>query len=168
MQVRKYESLSFAWGFGGLIQKRFSNLKLAIMSNFPRVNMPKANCILCKSGIRWPSIHWGRALQIFLIKKYHFLKNNYVRYQSYNTTKWVSRITKRDLPIKLEFGTKVYALFGVILFHSPLIQGDSGHYVAAVKLNKTWQVFDDLKSKTYNIKKTEKVVVHFLFYILKK
>lgn len=83
-------------------------------------------------------------------------------YETINETKL------EDLPIKLEFGIKVYALFGVILFHPPLIQDDSGHYVAAVKLNNTWQIFDDLKSKTYNIKKTEKVVVHFLFYILKK
>ena len=71
------------------------------------------------------------------------------------------------MPISLKFGAKTYALFGVVLYQPPLISEDSGHYMGAVKLNNTWQVFDDYKSKPYNIKKTESVVVHYIFYILK-
>lgn len=69
--------------------------------------------------------------------------------------------------MSLVFGEKTYALFGVALHQPPMISGDTGHYVGAVKLNNTWQVFDDYKAKPYNIKKTEKVVIHYLFYILR-
>lgn len=69
--------------------------------------------------------------------------------------------------MSLEFGEKKFALFGVVLYQPPIISGDSGHYMGAVKLNNTWQVFDDHKTKPYNIKKTENVVIHNLFYILR-
>ncbi|KAJ6643720.1 hypothetical protein Bhyg_08685 [Pseudolycoriella hygida] len=45
-----------------------------------------------------------------------------------------------DLSVSLEFFEKTYALFGVALYQPPTISGDTGHYVAAVKLSSNLSV----------------------------
>lgn len=40
-----------------------------------------------------------------------------------------------------------------------------GHYSTAVRINNVFEVFDDLKPKTYQIDKKEQVCVHSLLYV---
>lgn len=59
------------------------------------------------------------------------------------------------------------SLFGAILYVDPLIEGDKGHYVAAIKVNSTWSIFDDKKSKPYFISSKKAFSVHTLLYTKK-
>lgn len=47
----------------------------------------------------------------------------------------------------------------------PLIEGDRGHYVAAIKINATWNIFDDKKSKSHFASSKKEFYVHTVMYI---
>lgn len=55
---------------------------------------------------------------------------------------------------------------GVIIFQPPTV-GKIGHYIAAIKVNNLFIVYDDLRSKTYNLSANESVAIHVLFYVQK-
>lgn len=61
------------------------------------------------------------------------------------------------------FGTP-FMLFGVIVFHPPLV-GQVGHYVSAIKLHNTFVVYDDMASSTYNLSADVESTIHALFYV---
>lgn len=55
-------------------------------------------------------------------------------------------------------------LFGAILYIYPLLEGDSGHYVTAIKINENWSTFDDMKTQPHLVSKKKIFVVHTLIY----
>ncbi|KAJ6643074.1 hypothetical protein Bhyg_08030 [Pseudolycoriella hygida] len=63
-------------------------------------------------------------------------------HQHENSFEVINEVKLEDLSVSLEFFEKTYALFGVALYQPPTISGDTGHYVAAVKLSNTWQLYE--------------------------
>lgn len=72
-----------------------------------------------------------------------------------------------NIPITVSIDKQKYVAFGAIVFIPPFMENDIGHYVAVVKINNTWEVFDDTKEKSRTISSTKKIVVTNLFYIKK-
>lgn len=70
-----------------------------------------------------------------------------------------------QLKLRLKLCGKRYLLFGVILFQPPQLKETIGHYVAAVKVNKEFIVFDDLRKAPYRLEQNEDVNIHLMFYI---
>lgn len=61
-----------------------------------------------------------------------------------------------------------YILLAVFV-HSPgVAMNDIGRYTTAIKLNDTFEIFDDLKPKSYVVSKNKKsMLIHALQYIKK-
>lgn len=76
-------------------------------------------------------------------------------------------VSLAQIPEVIKIGNENCILFGEILYIDPLIEGDNGHYVAAIKLNATWSIFDDKKSKSHYVAAKKIVFVHTLLYTKK-
>lgn len=74
-------------------------------------------------------------------------------------------ISLAEIPEIIKISKDTCILFGAILYMDPLLEGDKGHYVASIKINATWSIFDDRKSKSYFFSSKKKVSVHTLLYI---
>lgn len=71
-----------------------------------------------------------------------------------------------NVPVTIKVTKGTYVLCGAILFKPPTSSVDIGHYVvAAVKINDTWEVFDDMQSKSKLFSRSKKVIIHNLLYI---
>lgn len=70
-----------------------------------------------------------------------------------------------DIPIVFLLQNKSYVLAAIIMFAPPANERGLGHYSAAVRINNVFEVYDDLRPKTYQINKKVKVCVHTLIYV---
>lgn len=70
-----------------------------------------------------------------------------------------------ELPLSIDIANKKFILLGAILFSPPVIPSELGHYVTAIKLNDIWEVYDDLRKKTYELNKESHVCFNILLYI---
>lgn len=59
-------------------------------------------------------------------------------------------------------------MFGAILYIYPTLEGDSGHYISAIKINETWNIFDDMKTQPHFVSKNKIFVVNSLIYTEKE
>lgn len=73
------------------------------------------------------------------------------------------RLSQLKLHLTLE--EKRYSLIGSILFEPLRTEAILGHYVAAVKCDECFMVFDDLRKTCYRMDEEIDVVIHCLFYI---
>lgn len=69
-----------------------------------------------------------------------------------------------QLKLMLHLDEKFYSLFALVIYRPPLLQGSIGHYIAAIKFDDEFVVFDDTSQKTYFLNKTDDFVIHCLFY----
>ncbi|XP_031621910.1 uncharacterized protein LOC116339960 [Contarinia nasturtii] len=75
------------------------------------------------------------------------------------------------IPLSITLGGKLYQLSAAILFDPPsVLEKDIiGHYSAAIRFNKTWELFDDLRENTFSMSGDTEVTIHSALYtILKK
>lgn len=72
-----------------------------------------------------------------------------------------------EIPEIIKIQKADYVLFGVLLIIHPIVTNDDDHYVAAIKVNASWSVFDDKKSKPYFVSKKKKFSIHSLLYTKK-
>lgn len=73
-----------------------------------------------------------------------------------------------DIPVVFTLADKRYSLAATILFAPPVNETGLGHYSAAVRFDNKFEVFDDLKAKTYKLNSTTPVCVHSLLYVSSK
>lgn len=71
----------------------------------------------------------------------------------------------KDLPLVLTLEKNNYALIAVIMFSPAECVGGMGHFVAAIRLNEKFEVFDDLRDKPYEISNNVDVYIHALLYL---
>lgn len=72
-----------------------------------------------------------------------------------------------EIPEIMKVQTYNWILFGAILYINSLVEDDEGHYVASIKVNATWSVFDDRKSKPIFVSQKKKNFIHMLLYTRK-
>lgn len=60
---------------------------------------------------------------------------------------------------------RTYVVSSAVLFSPPVVENEIGHYVCAVRFNKSWEVYDDLRNGTYSLRTIDKVHIHALHYI---
>lgn len=73
-----------------------------------------------------------------------------------------------DVPVSISLDNKAYSLATAIIFTPPGNEKGIGHYTAAVRFNNNFEVFDDLKPKTYKLNDTTPVCMQSLLYVLPK
>lgn len=76
-----------------------------------------------------------------------------------------TKLSEIPVVVKLQ-GDKI--LFGAILFIYPTLEGDSGRYVTAIKINESWSIFDDTKTQPYFVSQKKTFVVNALIYTEKE
>lgn len=70
-----------------------------------------------------------------------------------------------DIPETLTVRHLTYILAGAILFIAPNIEDDDGHYICAVKVNRTWEFYDDMDKRSPLSKPARELVsIHTLMY----
>ncbi|KAJ6642712.1 NOF-FB transposable element, partial [Pseudolycoriella hygida] len=67
-----------------------------------------------------------------------------------------------NIPLTLQVGKKMYLLVAAILFKPPILDG---HYIGVVRINDTWEAYDDMDSKSRSFSRTRNVIIHNLLYI---
>lgn len=70
-----------------------------------------------------------------------------------------------EIPPTITLNNKQYLISSVILFEPPYSHLGVGHFSTAIRLNERWEVFDDLRSNTYFVSSTQKLVVHSIMYL---
>lgn len=70
-----------------------------------------------------------------------------------------------DIPVVLSLENHRYTLAAVIIFSPPGNHAGIGHYTSAVRINNKFEVYDDLRPRTYEIDNTMEVCVHSLLYV---
>lgn len=73
-------------------------------------------------------------------------------------------VSLAEIPEVIKLNNEDYVLFGGILYLDPLIEGDKGHYITAIKINATWNIFDDKKTKPYFVSSKKTFTVDTLLY----
>lgn len=67
------------------------------------------------------------------------------------------------MPLSITLESKSYQLSAAMLFKPPEVAG-IGHYTAAIRFNKTWEIFDDLRENIYSISADIPVTIHSVLY----
>lgn len=52
-----------------------------------------------------------------------------------------------EIPDVIQIQKNDKILFGAILFIHPVLEGDTGRYLASIKVNENWITFDDMKTQ---------------------
>ena len=73
--------------------------------------------------------------------------------------------TLDQLKVTITLNDKRYFLFGLVLFQPPQLKESIGHYVAAVKYNNEYFIFDDLRKSSYRLEEGSELVINCLFYV---
>lgn len=68
-----------------------------------------------------------------------------------------------DIPPMIHIENNLFHVRGAILCVPPLIDDDIEHYTCCVKINESWELYDNLQKKP-SIQKDKKVVLHCIFY----
>lgn len=68
-----------------------------------------------------------------------------------------------QVPLTLELGGKQYQLSAAIVYE-PARGGGLGHYKAAVRCKKTWEIFDDTRTAAYSIDDTIELTIQCILY----
>lgn len=71
----------------------------------------------------------------------------------------------KNIPLIIELDGSSYLLAAAILFAPPRNVTALGHYNAAVRVNETFEIFDDLRPTTYTIDSKTEVCIHSLIYV---
>lgn len=72
----------------------------------------------------------------------------------------------KDIPLVISLGDNTYLLAAAILFAPPSSVAGLGHYSAAVRINKNFEVYDDLRPRPFEIDNTTPVCIHSILYVL--
>lgn len=72
--------------------------------------------------------------------------------------------TLAEIPDVIDLCDEKYVLFGGILHLEAIMEGDTRHYVTAVKINETWTIFDDRKKQPYYVSSKKNFPIHTLLY----
>lgn len=74
----------------------------------------------------------------------------------------------KNIPLIIALDDSSYLLAAVILFAPPRNVTALGHYNVAVRVNETFEIFDDLRPTTYTIDSCVEVCIHSLIYVRAK
>lgn len=59
---------------------------------------------------------------------------------------------------------KNYTLQGAIVFVPPITADDIGHYKCIIRINQSWESYDDKETKPEMLKRNPSAVLHSIFY----
>lgn len=77
------------------------------------------------------------------------------------------RYKLEDIPETINISNNSFVIVGAIVFIPPIMETDIGHYIAAVKFNNQWQIYDDYDPKSPKIKSAKSnVLIHALVYVV--
>lgn len=71
----------------------------------------------------------------------------------------------KDIPVIITLDGRSYLLAAAILFAPPSNATGLGHYIAAVRINDKFEVYDDLRPNTFTIGNDLPVCIHCLLYV---
>lgn len=71
-----------------------------------------------------------------------------------------------EIPAVLKLDERHYILQGAIVFVPPITIDDIGHYKCIIKINQSWESYDDKETKPDMLKKNTSVVLHSIFYVI--
>lgn len=169
----------------------FSSMMLSMLNNTPSYN-DDWNCNLCKNSDNIQFVFMKLDSSSFndiadlndAIKSKHrgetekcdICKNLDVNFErKFNQHLFILLDQEEDLkeikscniPEVIGIENEKFALFGAIIVIPPLLNDDDfdiRRFVSAVKLNQTWSLFDDMKTKPMFIASEKKFFIHCLLY----
>lgn len=71
----------------------------------------------------------------------------------------------KEVPLSISLKGKIYQAAAAILFQPPEEAG-ACHYTAAVRFNKSWKVYDDLRPVEYGVRDDIQVIIHTILYVI--
>lgn len=78
-----------------------------------------------------------------------------------------NRFRLMNVPEAIKILDKDFIIAGAIVFIPPIMDGDIGHYVCAIKMNNQWVVYDDNDSKSPKNKSSAALIlIHALMYVV--
>lgn len=159
-------------------EHNFKNLLLAIQSNLVEKS---DKCVRCNGdAVFTRTFHKHLFIEVRSNYLYFcfFIESNFFLFlfqipkdaQNFENGEIVDAYHKlQDIPPVLNYFDKTYLLSAAAVFQPPLERKtgkETGHYFAAIKINESWQAYDDNREKPFSISSDLDVVIATVCYVM--
>lgn len=138
-----------------IITRKFAYLKIKVQSDFSNFNEDIAASMGCITE------HQMSCDECRSPMTHCYTKFNNKMFLSLDTTR---RIKLNAIPGVVTIEKQKKVVFGILAYLPPVIDTDAVHYVAVIKINENWIVFDDRKTQSHLVSKNKLFHISAILY----